>query len=79
VEDFEIILGNWRATRALAAKPMIVLATKMDVARPHACGRTPPTLERGLAFSKSRAPPARASEELKSPWVNAFSPLVAAE
>ncbi len=64
VEDFEIIMKELASySETLAAKPMIVLATKMDVAQDRSRVDALRDLARSAAWrsSRSRAPPARAS------------------
>jgi GTP-binding protein len=68
VEDFEIILKELASySETLAAKPMIVVATKMDVAQDRARVDALRDLakERGLAFFEISSATGQGIEELK--------------
>ena len=83
VEDFEIIMKELASySETLAAKPMIVLATKMDVAQDRTRVDALRDWRKNAAWhsSRSRAPRARESKNLKfAMGERVLTPLVAAE
>ena len=83
VEDFEIIMKELASySETLAAKPMIVFATKMDVAqdRTRVDALRQLARERGLAFFEISSATGQGIEELKfAMGERVLSPLVAAE
>jgi GTP-binding protein len=83
VEDFEIILRELASySETLAAKPMIVLATKMDVAqdRSRVDALRQLAQERGLAFFEISSATGLGIEELKfAMGERVLTPLAAAE
>jgi GTP-binding protein len=83
VEDFEIILRELASySETLAAKPMIVLATKMDVAqdRTRVDALRQLAKDRGLAFFEISAATGLGIEDLKfAMGERVLAPLVAAK
>jgi GTP-binding protein len=83
VEDFEIIMRELESySETLAAKPMIVVATKMDVAqdRTRVDALRDLAKERGLAFFEISSATGQGIEELKfAMGERVLIPLVAAD